>query len=143
VRQVQIYNQHQFKCNSQQIKQHVEQLLAEYQVDQVQVEISLVNLAEIKQLNQTEMGREGATDVLSFPQESNLQNLKSQAQASTQSQYAAQFPTPEGELQTLGDIVVSYPIAQQAAKRSGKSVTDQLCFYIEHGLLHLLGYHHR
>ena len=24
----------------------------------------------------------------------------------------------------------------------GKKVDDQICFFVEHGLMHLLGYHH-
>jgi len=42
----------------------------------------------------------------------------------------------------LGDIVVSFPEAVATAKRFGKLVDGQICFYVEHGLMHLLGFHH-
>jgi probable rRNA maturation factor len=49
---------------------------------------------------------------------------------------------PEDVPPHLGDIVISFPEAVRAAKRFGKLVDKQICFYLEHGLMHLLGYHH-
>jgi rRNA maturation RNase YbeY len=52
------------------------------------------------------------------------------------------FPLPEGFPPHLGDIVVSFPEAVNNARKYGKMVDDQICFFIEHGMMHLLGYHH-
>jgi len=52
------------------------------------------------------------------------------------------FPLPSGEPTHLGEIVISFPQAVVMAKRYGKMVDDQLSLYLEHGLMHLLGYHH-
>jgi probable rRNA maturation factor len=49
---------------------------------------------------------------------------------------------PEGMAPHLGDIVISFPAAVDNARRFGKKVDDQICFFVEHGLMHLLGYHH-
>jgi probable rRNA maturation factor len=42
----------------------------------------------------------------------------------------------------LGDIVVCFPEAVKEAQKLGRMVDDQICFLVEHGLMHLLGYHH-
>lgn len=117
----------QFSVDQSALEQTAKQLLAEYEVDDVQLDLSVVSEDKIKQLNQEYMQRGGVTDVLSFPQQALGKN---------------QFPANSEELLHLGDIVICYPVAEKAANQSSKSVTDQLSFYLEHGLLHLLGYHH-
>jgi len=52
------------------------------------------------------------------------------------------FPLPEGVPPHLGDIVVCFPVAVKEAEKFGRLVDDQISFYVEHSLLHLLGYHH-
>jgi len=52
------------------------------------------------------------------------------------------FPLPAGMPPHLGDVVLSFPEAVKTAKKYGKRVDQQLCFYLEHGMMHLLGYHH-
>lgn len=108
------------KCVAEAIKQHG--------LEHIQIDVSIVGARKIKELNESELKHEGKTDVLSFPQHER-HNLKD-------------FPLPDGMPPHLGDIVVSFPEAVATAKRYGKKVDEQICFYIEHGLLHLLGYHH-
>ncbi|MFZ1721607.1 MAG: rRNA maturation RNase YbeY, partial [Microgenomates group bacterium] len=93
-----------------------------------QIDISIVGSRKIKLLNESRLGHPGSTDVLSFPQheKNNLHD----------------FPLPEGMPPHLGDIVISFPEAVSSAKRYGKLVDDQICFYLQHGIMHLLGYHH-
>jgi len=110
------------------IKETVKRVLSDNNVDGVQVDVSIVGLRKITTLNEKYLKHEGPTDVLSFPQhdKGNLQDI----------------PIPNGELVHLGDIVISFPEAVKNAKRFGKMVDQQICFYLEHALLHLLGYHH-
>lgn len=82
----------------------------------------------MKILNESQLKHQGTTDVLSFPQheKNNLED----------------FPLPPAFAPHLGDVVISFPEAVQTAKKFGKLVDEQLAFYLEHGLMHLLGYHH-
>ncbi len=117
-----------FPIDRKKIRNHIQSVLAEHGVSHAQIDISIVGGRKIKELNESELKHEGKTDVLSFPQHEKHQLYD--------------FPLPEGFPPHLGDIVVSFPEAVKTARRYGKRVDDQLCFYIEHGILHLLGYHH-
>lgn len=103
-------------------------VLTEHQIKHAQVDVSIVGTRKIKQLNEEKLKHDGPTDVLSFPQHERKQ--------------LDDFPMPEGIPPHLGDIVISFPEAVSTARRYGKRVDEQLCFYLQHGLLHLLGYHH-
>lgn len=117
-----------YPINRKRIRQATEQFLREHNVTHAQVDISVVGGRKIKELNESELKHEGKTDVLSFPQH--------------EKNKLDDFPMPEGVPPHLGDIVVSFPEAVKTARRYGKLVDDQLCFYIEHAIMHLLGYHH-
>ncbi len=110
------------------LKQTAIRVLQEHSVDHAQLDISVVGARKIKQLNESRLQHQGTTDVLSFPQHERHQ--------------LDDFPMPPGFPPHLGDIVISFPEAVSTAKRFGKLVDEQLCFYLEHGLLHILGYHH-
>ncbi len=110
------------------LRQTVVRVLKEHDIDHAQVDVSIVGKRKIKELNESQLKHEGTTDVLSFPQHERHQ--------------LSDFPLPEGVPPHLGDVVISFPEAIASAKRFGKMVDDQLCFYLEHGLMHLLGYHH-
>jgi probable rRNA maturation factor len=117
-----------YPLNRRRLRERVITVLTEHRITHGQVAISVVGTRKIKELNEGLLKHEGITDVLSFPQQNSL--------------HEARFPDPEGIPPHLGDIVICFPVAVQQAKRYGKRVDDQLCFYAEHGLLHLLGYHH-
>lgn len=117
-----------FAVDRKKLRTTVERVLTEHGLDNAQVDISIVGARKIKELNESRLQHQGETDVLSFPQHERHQ--------------LHDFPLPEGVPPHLGDIVVSFPEAVRSAKRFGRRVDDQICFYIEHGLMHLLGYHH-
>ena len=110
------------------IKNTVERVLNEHNIVDAQLDISIVGVRKITTLNEKYLKHHGPTDVLSFPQHDHGQ--------------LQDVPLPEGELVHLGDVVISFPEAVRTAKRFGKMVDAQICFYLEHSLLHLLGYHH-
>jgi probable rRNA maturation factor len=126
--QVNLFVGSRFPVNRKRLRECVKIVLQEHQVSHAQVDVSIVGSRKIKELNESQLQHEGKTDVLSFPQHERHQ-LKD-------------FPLPESMPPHLGDIVISFPEAVSTAKRYGKKVDDQICFYLEHGLLHLLGYHH-
>lgn len=117
-----------YPVNRRKIKATVEKVLAEHNIDHAQVDVSIVGARKITTLNEKYLKHQGPTDVLSFPQHDKGQ--------------LGEIPMPEGALAHLGDIVISFPEAVRMAKRFGKMVDQQICFYLEHALLHLLGYHH-
>ncbi len=117
-----------YPVNRKKLRETVERVLSENGVKNAQVDVSIVGKRRITQLNESKLKHDGATDVLSFPQHERHQ--------------LNDFPLPEGLGPHLGDVVISFPEAVKAAKRFGKMVDDQICFYLEHGLMHLLGYHH-
>jgi probable rRNA maturation factor len=117
-----------FPVNRKQLRQVAEQTLRSQGIDHAQIDVSVVGQRKIKQLNEQRLKHHGTTDVLSFPQHERHQ--------------LDDFPLPEGVPPHLGDVVICYPVAVSAARRYGKLVDDQVSFYLEHGLMHLLGFHH-
>ena len=126
--QINLFVGSRYPVNRKIIRETVKTFLHKQGVENAQVDISVVGSRKIEELNKSSLNHEGATDVLSFPQH--------------EKQQLDDFPMPEGFPPHLGDIVVSFPEAVTSAKRFGKLVDTQICFYIEHGLMHLLGFHH-
>jgi probable rRNA maturation factor len=125
---VNLFVESRYPVDRKKIRSSVERILKENSVSAAQVDVSIVGARKIKTLNESQLKHEGTTDVLSFPQHERHQHHD--------------FPLPEGLPPHLGDIVVSYPEAVRHAKKYGKRVDEQICFFIEHGMMHLLGYHH-
>ena len=84
------------------------------------VSIAIVSDRTMQTLNQAHRRVDHATDVLSFPAQSES------------------GPRPA----FLGDIAIARGIAAQQAKRAGHSARTELRILALHGLLHLLGYDH-
>jgi probable rRNA maturation factor len=116
------------------------------------VTLTLSDDAELASLNAEHMGKEGPTDVLSFPlllpaafppHEGQDPSVRSSADSPG-------FALPPGEPPHLGDIVVSVEraIAQAEEGRGGhtgdvrRSPADELRLLITHGALHLCGWDH-
>lgn len=123
-----LYVGSRYPVDRKKIREAVVKVLTDNGVAAAQVDVSIVGKRKITELNESKLQHEGTTDVLSFPQHERHQ--------------LDDFPLPEGMVPHLGDIVISFPEAIKSAKKFGKRVDDQLCFYLEHGLMHLLGYHH-
>ncbi len=82
----------------------------------------------VADLNQRYLGKEGPTDVLSFPMRDPLA--------------PDDFPLPPDEPPYLGDILIALPYTQRQAQREGRALEDELVLLVVHGVLHLLGYDH-
>lgn len=89
--------------------------------DQAELAIRVVDVPESARLNEDYRGKQGATNVLSFPAD-----------------------LPAGELaHVLGDIVVCGPVVEAEAREQGKPGEAHWAHMIVHGVLHLLGYDHQ
>jgi probable rRNA maturation factor len=78
----------------------------------------------VQALNQTYLGIDAPTDVLSFGGE------------------APDFVNPPMADAYWGDVVIGYPQAEQQALAAGHSIQAELALLVVHGVLHLLGYDH-
>lgn len=85
----------------------------------MQIGVSLVDNKKIRALNKKYLGRDCATDVLSFNYSDG-----------TSGDY-------------LGDIVVSVEKAREQAGSYGNTYEQEIADLVAHGVLHLLGIHHK
>jgi len=84
------------------------------------VTLLLASDARIRRLNRLWLGKDRATDVLSFPAGGDLEPGRPH----------------------LGDIVISVPRAGRQARRARWALNDEMALLLTHGFLHLLGYDH-
>lgn len=126
--QVQFYVGSRYRVDREKLRQTVVRVLNDNNISHAQVDVSIVGSRKIKHLNESELQHSGSTDVLSFPQHEKKE--------------LEDFPLPKEIPPHLGDVIISYPEAVASARKYGKLVDDRICFYLEHGLMHLLGYHH-
>jgi probable rRNA maturation factor len=92
--------------------------------------IRFVTDVEMARLNQTFRKKLGTTDVLSFPSE--IRSRPTVLQRRVRALDGA----------FLGDIAISPIVARRNAKAFGRTMTQEICILMLHGLLHLLGYDH-
>jgi probable rRNA maturation factor len=90
--------------------------------DQAELTIHIVDAAESTQLNQTYRHKSGPTNVLSFPFQTDIPQIK--------------FPL-------LGDIVICAPVVAQESIDQNKIPEAHWAHMVVHGILHLLGYDHQ
>lgn len=86
------------------------------------INVHLVGDKEIQKLNKQHLKRDYPTDVLSFNIDENI---------------------PTGEYY-IGDIIVNIDQAKRQSKEYGNSdFRKEIAELVEHGVLHLLGIHHK
>lgn len=95
----------------------VDQILQDHQIDTAEVSIAVVSDNRIRTLNRQYLQHDWETDVLSF-------NLGSDS----------------GDLQLVGEVVVSADTALRCAGEHRVDPFDELALYVIHGILHLVGY---
>ena len=103
-------------------------LLTHEQVVRAEISIALIDSQTMQHLNNTHLGHDYDTDVLSF-----LLDSAPEMNAQT---------IPRGAGKAIeGEVLVSTKIAQQAAAAEHDwDVAHEVALYVVHGLLHLLGY---
>ena len=93
-----------------------------------EISVSIVDDAEIREINRQFRNIDRATDVLSFPMLTFAEGEEAQL-------------NENGEL-LLGDIIISLERAKEQAKEYGHSLKREIAFLTAHSMLHLLGYDH-
>jgi probable rRNA maturation factor len=115
-------SQSKIKIDKRVIRSTVLKILKALDCAEKEISLSFVDDEKIKQLNKQYLGKDKATNVLSF--------------SLLEGEYGNINP------QILGDIIISVETAQRDALY-GKLTNDQeIGFLIIHGILHLLGYNH-
>jgi probable rRNA maturation factor len=104
-------------------------------------EVSLIFLDEptIAALNVQFMGKEGPTDVLSFPIDNEAEPTGRVPDAGGSG--PGEPPVPEMP-QLVGDIVICPAVAARNAVEHECSFDDEIALLVVHGVLHLLGWDH-
>lgn len=97
--------------------------------DETGVALVLIDEPQMAELNEAHMGKEGPTDVLSFPIES--------ATPGSPPRRAVDGPPIE-----LGDIFIAPSVVRRNAERQNVPFEDELALMVVHGILHLLGWDH-
>jgi probable rRNA maturation factor len=93
-------------------------------VDRSEISVTFVDMEEIHQLNRDYREVDSPTDVLSFPQFDDLNDLPE-----------------DGEI-ALGDVVICKEKAEEQAEEFGHSFEREIIYLFVHSVLHLLGYDH-
>jgi len=104
-------------------------------------EVSLLFVDEptIASLNERFMGKQGPTDVLSFPLEDDwLGSGRTPDSGGTGPGEPLEPEMPD----LLGDVVVCPKVAAANALREDVGYADELALLVVHGMLHLLGWDH-
>ena len=107
-------------------------------------EVSLLFVDEdaITKLNERFMGKQGSTDVLSFPIEDEFIPSGRFPDAGTPGP-GMDDDEPESPVLLLGDVVVCPAVAARNAVDHGESLADEMALLVVHGVLHLLGWDHQ
>jgi len=92
----------------------------------VEVNVTFVDNAQIKEYNKKYRNIDESTDVLSFPL----------------GQDGTYDINPENNAKMLGDIVISVEKMYEQADRYGHSLQREVGYLTAHAMLHLLGYDH-
>ena len=89
-----------------------------------EISVTFVEAPEIKALNSQYRGVDSVTDVLSFPQFDDLNDLTNECEV------------------CLGDVVICKDRAKEQAEEFGHSFEREIIYLFTHSILHLLGYDH-
>jgi len=94
---------------------------------EAEISIAIVSRPRMQQLAKKYLKEDSIHNVLSF----------------TESEVSPKFIYPPGEVLQLGEVVVCFPKALEEAKKENLTVDEKVWQLVEHGILHLLGYHHK
>lgn len=100
---------------------------AEHLPDSTELSLTMIDRERMAELNAEHMGKDGPTDVLSFPIEDPGSDFRSQ---------------DDGPPLLLGDIVICPEVVRSNATAAGVAFEDEMALMVVHGVLHLLGRDH-
>lgn len=132
-----VSRQSRYPADVKGLKVKIKEALAEYNVANAEISVTLVGVRKMKDLAKQYLGedeRARVHEVLSFP--SSLERGPLRTSPSN-----VEFPAV-GNLAQLGDIVICYPEARYMAMKRNRMVDEILGELAQHSTLHLLGIHH-
>ena len=94
-----------------------------------EIGVTVTDAEEIRQLNRDYRGVDSVTDVLSFPQYDDMEDMVSD------------FEEGSGTV-LIGDVVICYDRVLSQAEEFGTGVKREFVYLFTHSILHLLGYDH-
>jgi probable rRNA maturation factor len=115
-------SQNKIKIDKRTIRSTVLKILKNLDCADKEISLSFIDDEKIKQLNKQYLGKDKATNVLSF--------------SLLEGEYGNINP------QILGDVIISVETAQRDALYGKLTADQEIDFLIIHGILHLLGYNH-
>jgi probable rRNA maturation factor len=95
--------------------------------------VCLVTNAQIARWNRSYRGKNGPTDVLSFPVESARKPRRKKSRSNGSEPVDGNY---------LGDIAIAPAVARRNAGRFGRTFEQEMRILVLHGMLHLMGYDH-
>lgn len=98
----------------------------------LELSVTVVGYEEIRELNRDYRGIDRVTDVLSFPQFADEEEL-----ADELTEFAM-----NDETVMLGDVVICYDRALEQAEEYDTGIKRELVYLFVHSIFHLLGYDH-
>ncbi|MBS1842311.1 MAG: rRNA maturation RNase YbeY [Acidobacteria bacterium] len=114
-------NQNRIRLTLSPLEKFALKALRQMKLKSDSVAIAFVTDSEIARLNKIYRKKNKPTDVLSFPAQS------------------AKHPNKK---KFLGDIAIAPAVARRYARKNGRTLENEICVLILHGILHLLGYDH-
>jgi probable rRNA maturation factor len=106
-----------------------------------ELSVIFVNAAEITELNEEYMGKDGPTDVLSFPIDAAEAEVI--IHAAPPSRGPDRPPPDIADIPLLlGDVVICPAVAAAQAPEHAGTYDDEVALLVVHGVLHVLGYDH-
>lgn len=108
-------NQHQLQFSANAVLDYSNE-------NNIEFTISIVGEEKIRELNRNYRSIDSETDVLSF---------------------SADEINPETGKTIIGDVIISFPMAEKQSKALDQQICDELNLLTIHGVLHLLGYDHQ
>jgi probable rRNA maturation factor len=103
--------------------------------------VLFVSEREMAELNDSYMGKPGATDVLAFPIDAAEAEIVQHGQPPSRGPDRAP-PDPADMPLLLGDVVICPSVAARQAPEHAGTVDDELALLVVHGVLHVLGHDH-
>lgn len=94
-----------------------------------EIGVTVVDAEEIRELNRDYRGNDSVTDVLSFPQYDDMEEL------------AEDLVSCDASV-LIGDVVICYDRMLSQAEEYGTGVTREFVYLFTHSILHLMGYDH-
>ena len=118
-----------------------EVLIAEGVRGEAELTLLFVDETAIADLNKRFLGKEGPTDVLSFPIDDDALE-RGRSPDSGGAGPGTMAPDPSDLPTLLGDVVVCPKVAQRNAPTHAGTLDDELALLVVHGILHVLGMDH-